>query len=298
MDNPPKVLALVGARGMLAQAVRKEACAAYQVRCLSRPEFDVTDESAMSTVLAAIRPRVIVNCAAYTKVDGCESDGDTAFRVNGEGPGKLARVARDCGATLVHISTDYVFSGNADSPYRETDGTGPRSVYGRSKLAGEQAVAASGLENHFILRTSWLYGPGGGNFVETMVRLGREREQLRVVADQVGSPTFTCDLARAVLALLDLEGLDRETPYGLYHFANGGSCSWHGFAEAILAEARAAGEPIRAQGVIPIGTADYPLPAPRPEYSVLCPDKYRRATGADVPHWRDSLAYYFQKERS
>ncbi|MGE4546017.1 MAG: dTDP-4-dehydrorhamnose reductase [Pedobacter sp.] len=298
MKHTPRILALVGARGMLAQTIQKGAPDGYEIRCLARPQFDVTDAGVVASVLGDMRPHVIVNCAAYTLVDGCESEADTAFRVNGEGPGNLATVARDLGATLVHISTDYVFPGDAHTASRETDVTGPRSVYGRSKLAGEEAIAASGLDNYFIIRTSWLYGPGGKNFVETMVRFGKEREELRVVADQVGSPTFTDDLARAIFNLLDLESNDGEPPYGLYHFSNEGTCSWHEFAEAILAEARAAGEPIMAKRVVPIGTADYPLPATRPAYSVLCKDKYRRATGADVPHWQDSLALYFKNERN
>ncbi len=297
MKHTPMILALVGARGMLAQAIKKTVSEAYDVRCLTRPEFDVTDSGLVAAILRKIKPHVIVNCAAYTNVDGCESEVDAAFRLNGEGPGNLATVARELGATLVHISTDYVFPGDVDKANRETDATGPLSVYGRSKLAGEKAIVASGLEKYFILRTSWLYGPGGKNFVETMVRLGKEREELRVVADQIGSPTFTGDLARAVFNLLDLERQGGEIPYGLYHFSNEGTCSWHGFAEAILAEARAAGEPIKATRVVPIGTADYPLPAPRPAYSVLCKDKYRHATGATVPHWRDSLTNYFKNER-
>lgn len=298
MQHKPRVLALVGARGMLAQAILKTAPDGYAIRCLARPQFDVTDAGVVAALLGDMRPHVIVNCAAYTQVDGCESEVETALRVNGEGPGNLATVARDLGATLVHISTDYVLPGDAHTASRETDATGPRSVYGRSKLAGEEAIVASGLDNYFIIRTSWLYGPGGKNFVETMVRFGKEREELRVVADQVGSPTFTGDLARAIFNLLDLEITHAETPYGLYHFSNEGTCSWHEFAEAILAEARAAGEPIMAKRVVPISTADYPLPATRPAYSVLCKDKYRCATGASVPHWQDSLAFYFRNERN
>ncbi len=298
MQHKPRILALVGARGMLAQAIQKEAPGGYAIRCLARPQFDVTDAGVVASVLGDLRPHVIVNCAAYTHVDGCESEAETALRVNGEGPGNLAKVARELGATLVHISTDYVFPGDEHTASRETDATGPRSVYGRSKLVGEEAIAASGLDNYYIIRTSWLYGPGGKNFVETMVRFGKEREELRVVADQVGSPTFTGDLARAIFNLLDLEITHEETPYGLYHFSNEGTCSWHEFAEAILAEARAVGEPIMAKRVVSIGTADYPLPATRPAYSVLCKDKYRRATGASVPHWQDSLALYFKNERN
>jgi len=298
MGLTPRVLALIGGRGMLAQAVQKAARDCYQIHTLSRPEIDITEVDAVYSVLGELRPKVIVNCAAYTNVDGCETDADTAFAVNGDGPKNLASVARKIGATLVHISTDYVFPGNGDTPYRESDATAPRSVYGRSKLAGEEGIVASGLEKYFIIRTSWLYGAGGKNFVETMVRLGKERDELRVVSDQIGSPTLTSDLADAIFNLLALERRGGIVPYGTYHFSNDGLCSWHGFAEAILAEAKASGEPIVAKRVLPIGTEDYPLPAPRPGYSVLSKDKYCRATGAKVPLWQESLAVYFKKERN
>jgi dTDP-4-dehydrorhamnose reductase len=290
-------LALIGANGMLARKVLELAPVRYAVHGFDLPEFDLADERLVRTALTVLRPAVIVNCAAYTNVDGCESEADTAFRVNGEGPGVLARVAREIGATLVHISTDYVFSGEGSRPYREEDAPAPRSVYGRSKLAGEEAIAASGLERYFIVRTSWLYGPGGKNFVETMVRLAQEREELRVVADQVGSPTYTGDLAAALFSLLALEERGIAVPYGRYHFADQGSCSWHGFAEAIVAQARVCGEELRVQRVTPITTADYPLPAPRPAYSVFDTERYRRATGKAIPPWRESLEHYFLYDR-
>lgn len=313
-------LALIGANGMLARKVRELAPADFAVHGFDLPQFDLTDPGLVGSALAVLQPVVIVNCAAYTNVDGCESDSLTAFRVNGEGPGVLAGAARDLGATLVHISTDYVFSGEGHTPLREEDPTGPRSVYGRSKLQGEAAIAASGLERYFILRTSWLYGPGGKNFVETMVRLAGERDELRVVADQVGSPTYTGDLAAAVFHLLGVaeeaerEGsmrrgkggtgprspspVPRHRPYGLYHFADAGQCSWHGFAEAILAQAREHGLPVRTRQVVPIATADYPLPAPRPAWSVLDTSRYRQVTGQAVPAWPESLARYFAYDRN
>ncbi len=291
-------LALIGAKGMLAQMVRQLAPVRYAVHGFDLPDFDLTDPALVRAALVPLQPRVIVNCAAFTQVDDCETHRDLAFRVNGEGPGVLAAVARELDATLVQISTDYVFPGDARRPYREADPTGPASVYGRSKLAGETAVAASGLERYFTVRTSWLYGPGGKNFVETMVRLARERQELRVVADQFGSPTYTGDLARAIFNLLELESSGRAGNYGLYHFSDEGVCSWHGFAEAILAEAGKAGEKIVAQRVVPIATSDYPLPAPRPAWSVLAKDKYRRLTGAEVPTWQASLAHYFRCDRS
>ena len=293
IKNPHRPLALIGAGGMLARKVRELAPVHFEVHGFDLPEFDLADERLVRTALSVLRPAVIVNCAAYTNVDGCEREAATAFRVNGEGPGVLAAVAREIGATLVHISTDYVFSGEASCPYREEDATGPRSVYGRSKLAGEEAITASGLERYFIVRTSWLYGPGGKNFVETMVRLAREREELRVVADQVGSPTYTGDLAAALFNLLALEGEGGTIPYGLYHFADQGSCSWHGFAAAIIAQARACGEELKVRQVTPIATADYPLPAPRPANSVLDTGSYRRVTGKAIPTWQESLEHYF-----
>jgi dTDP-4-dehydrorhamnose reductase len=283
---------------MLAQMIRRLAPPQYVVHGFDLPEFDLTEPAVVDAALTRVNPAVIINCAAFTQVDDCETQVDLAFKVNGEGPGFLAATARDLGATLVQVSTDYVFPGTNRVPYHEDDPTGPASVYGRSKLAGEAAVAVSGLERFFTVRTSWLYGPGGRNFVETMVRLGREREALRVVADQFGSPTYTGDLAQAIFNLLDLEDSAERGAYGLYHFSDDGVCSWHGFAEAILAEARKAGEPIIAQRVVPIATDDYPLPAPRPAWSVLAKDKYRRATGAGVPAWPESLAHYFRCDRS
>ena len=292
------ILALIGANGMLAAKVRELSPPGYAVHGFDLPEFDLTDARLVRTALEVLRPKVIVNCAAYTNVDGCESDSATANRVNGEGPGILAIVARELGATLVHISTDYVFSGDARRPYREDDTPAPRSAYGRSKLAGEAAVAASGLEQYFIIRTSWLYGPGGKNFVETMVRLAREREELRVVADQVGAPTYTADLAAALFHLLALEGQGGDVPYGIYHFADQGECSWHAFAEAIIAQARARGERLKVQRVTPITTAEYPLPAARPAYSVFDTNRYRQATGQRIPSWQESLEHYFRYDRS
>lgn len=291
-------LALIGSNGMLAQAVRKVTPPTWTLTGFDLPEFDLTDPVQVEGEMMRLQPDVIINCAAYTQVDQCETQEAMAMRVNGDGPGFLARVAKALNATLVHISTDYVFDGAKTEPYTEEDRPHPQSAYGRSKLAGEQAIIASGLEKYFIVRTSWLYGPGGKNFVETMVRLGREREELRVVADQIGCPTFAGDLAEAIFKLLALSGdatlVADCCPYGLYHFSNEGQCSWYEFAEAILAQARQVDEPIVARRVVPITTADYPLPAPRPAYSVFSKGKYQLMTGATVPAWQASLARYFK----
>ncbi len=292
-DHPK--LALIGASGMLAQAVRRAAPAGTEVVGLDLPAFDLTNRSAVLDTLGGLRPQNIVNCAAYTDVEGCEDHEELAHRVNGVGVGHLAEAARNLGATLVHLSTDYVFDGAGSEPYREEAPTGPRSAYGRSKLAGERALLASGLARYYLIRTSWLYGPGGKNFVETMLRLAAERPELRVVADQVGSPTYTFDLAAAIFTLLARPVTRHPSPaYGTYHFANSGATSWHGFAEAILAEARGAGLPVLPERVLPIASADYPQRAARPAYSVLATAKYRAATGAPPPPWREGLARYFQ----
>jgi len=293
MDLSGASIALIGAKGMLARKVIELAPAGATLHLLDLPDFDLTDAGQVLSQLRALDPAVIINCAAYTNVDGCESAVETAMQVNGEGPGHLARAAQALGATLVHISTDYVFDGGGSSPLREGDPTGPRSVYGRSKLRGEQAIQESGLARYLIVRTSWLYGPGGKNFVETMVRLAGERPELRVVADQVGSPTYTGDLARALYQLLASDAAS-----GIYHFANAGACSWCEFARQIIALARQHGAPVVTETVQAITTADYPLPAPRPHYSVFDTSKYQRVTGQTVPQWQASLADYFAHDRS
>lgn len=298
MNGSKRQIALVGERGMLAQKVRQLAPAQCVVHGLSRPDFDLTDAMGVREKLRALKPDVIVNCAAYTQVDACESNAGLAFRVNGEGPGNLARVAVELGATLVHMSTDYVFAGDASHPYKEDDEPAPESVYGRSKLCGEKAIIDSGLQRYFILRTSWLYGPGGRNFVETMLRLAAEHQELSVVADQVGTPTYSGDLARAIFYLLALEDGGGAIPYGIYHFSNEGSCSWYAFAETIVTLAKSLGLPVLARRVVPIASADFPLPAPRPAYSVLSKGKYRKITGAVVPEWRESLELYMRNDRS
>lgn len=290
---PIKVL-LVGAKGMLAQMVARCAPTEYQLVPFDLPEFDLTDVVLVERTLQAEMPAIVINCAAFTQVDACETEEALATRVNGDGPGILARAALNIDATLVHISTDYVFDGLAATPYSETDPTAPQSAYGRSKLLGEEAIRQSGLEKYFIVRTSWLYGPGGKNFVETILRLAAERDELRVVADQVGGPTFTGDLAQGLFNLLALDSpVSPPAPYGVYHFSNAGQCSWHDFACEILAIARERGLPTKAERIVAIRTEDYPLPARRPAYSVFNSKKYQRVTGASIPGWQVSLRTYF-----
>ena len=292
-----KRVALIGANGMLAHMVRSLAPKVWEISPFDLPDFDLTNRERVLRVLGEQRPEIILNCAAYTDVDGCETHEELATQVNGHGPGHLAEAARETGATLVHISTDYVFDGRKETPYIEDDSPNPLSAYGRSKLRGEEAIIASGLESYFIIRTSWLYGPAGKNFVETIVRLAGEREELRIIADQVGSPTYTRDLAQAIFKLLDLSHSASRVPraglYGIYHFSNTGVCSWYEFAREIVEQLRQQGGAVKVRDIRPIATEEYPLPAIRPQYSVFSKEKLVRATGLAIPEWRESLAHYF-----
>lgn len=291
MAFPAGRIALVGANGMLAQAVRRLIPADAVTVFFDLPDFDLTNREQVLSGLEEFGPELVLNCAAMTDVDGCESQEELAMRINGLGPGYLAEAALGCGARLVHVSTDYVFDGSKSEPWLEDDPTGPLSVYGRGKLAGELAIRDSGLEDWLIVRTSWLYGSGGKNFVETMLWLMSERRQLRVVDDQVGSPTYTRDLAEAMARLVTC-GVR-----GVFHFANSGQCSWHGFACAIAEEARSCGMALAIENIEPITTADYPLPAQRPAWSVLSTRKYQQETGACPPDWRSALRHYLKHGR-
>jgi dTDP-4-dehydrorhamnose reductase len=269
-------LLVTGAGGMLGQdVVRAARAAGHEPIALDRQGLDVTDRDLVDRAVAGAAPNAVVNCAAWTDVDGAEANPEGAAAVNEAGAAHIAAAAGAAGALLVHVSTDYVFDGRGRSPYTESDATGPLSTYGATKLAGEHAVAAAGVE-HTIVRSSWLFGAGGGNFVETMLRLGGERESVSVVTDQVGCPTFTGDLASALVALA---GSDQR---GILHVAAGGECSWNEFAGEIFVRA---GVDCRVEAA---ATADMARPAPRPAYSVL-----RSARGApELPHWRDGLAAY------
>ncbi len=246
-------------------------------------ELDVTDFAAVGSVVTMQKVDVIVNCAAYTAVDRAESEPEAALRINAVGPEVLARAARAYDASLVHISTDYVFDGRSEKSYREDDPTAPLGVYGHTKLEGEQAVLRSGC-NGVILRTSWLYSSFGNNFVKTMMRLGRERDELRVVADQWGSPTYAADLADFIMrkAVPALVGMPRRAE--VYHYSNQGETSWCGFAAKIM---ELAGIECR---VAPIPTSEYPTPAARPHYSLLDKSKIIRDFNITIPAWEESLA--------
>ncbi|MDQ3288606.1 MAG: dTDP-4-dehydrorhamnose reductase [Pseudomonadota bacterium] len=246
--------------------------------------LDLSDTDAIAPLLVRIRPDVVVNATAYTAVDRAESEPETAFRVNAEAPARIAAACAQGGATLIHLSTDYVFDGRGTQPYREDDPTCPLGVYGASKLAGEQAIVASGAD-HLILRTAWVYALHGQNFLRTMLRVGAERDELRVVADQVGSPTPAWLIADVIAAVLS-QGM-RES--GVRHLVASGQTSWHGFAEAIFAEAHARELIARVPRVLPITTAEYPTPAQRPACSVLDTQRLQRDYGISLPDWREAL---------
>lgn len=297
MIEASRKLLIIGGNGMLARAVAAQVPPGYDLHAVDLPEFDMTDSDQIDSIFDEIKPDIVVNCAAYTNVDSCETDQDLASQVNGTAVGYLASAARRVGTTLVHVSTDYVFDGLKDSPYKEDDPTGPQSVYGQTKLQGEEAILASGLDKYFIVRTSWLYGPKGNNFVETILRLASEREELRIIHDQVGSPTYTIDLAAAILTLIDVAASSQSSypsPYGIYHFSNSGQCSWYEFAVEIVANAKFAGLPLQVKNITPIRTEEYPLPAKRPAYSVFDKSKFINFTGAQPPQWQDSLKEYFK----
>lgn len=272
------MILVVGANGMLGRDLT--ALLGDRARGVDIDDIDITDLQSTERVLRTLHPSVVVNCAAYTDVDGCEANAEKAMQVNGEGVAHLAMATREIGARLVQISTDYVFDGAKGSPYLEDDPPHPLSVYGESKLAGEMNAAFN--PGHLIVRTQWLYGLHGRNFVETMLRLAEEKDELSVVDDQIGSPTWTVDLARAVVALIE-RGCS-----GVYHAANAEFCSWNGFARAIFEEAGL------KVAVRPMTTEELNRPARRPLYSTLDCGRLERDAGFRPQPWREALREYLK----
>jgi dTDP-4-dehydrorhamnose reductase len=285
--NPYKV-AVIGRSGQLAQALQTAASShAVAVFARGRPDLDVTDSHAVGSFLDETRPDVVINASAYTAVDKAEQECELAFRINAEAPLKLAELCRDRERPLVHISTDYVFDGTKHSAYVEDDAVAPLNVYGRSKVAGEDAVRGA-HSLHLILRTSWVYGAYGHNFMRTMLRLGAERDQVAVVTDQHGCPTHAPDLAAAILRIVPrLAGASGDAPWGTYHLAGNGDTTWHGFAAEIFHLAAARG--MRVPELRAITTADYPTPAVRPRNSCLDCDRFASTFGFRLPPWQSAL---------
>lgn len=248
-------------------------------------ELDIRDRVAVEKALQQIRPDVVINCAAYTDVDGCEADPAKAFAVNEDGARNVAEACSMTGTLLCHVSTDYVFDGCSDIPYTEDHIPNPLSVYGKSKLAGERQVQKA-APRHLIVRTSWLFGVYGNNFIETIIRLSETKDEIRVVNDQTGSPTYAEDLAVVMETLLMT-----PRPFGIYHVCNTGACTWHSLATEALA---LLGKKTR---VIPITSQELGRPAQRPRFSVMDTSKVRAATGINLRHWREALEAYFHKRK-
>lgn len=279
---------LTGTSGQVGAELAKLLPAHGDVVAMDRAALDLANPDAIAAAMRAVKPDLVVNAGAYTAVDLAERERDLAFAVNARAPQVFAEEARRAGALLVHYSTDYVFDGRATSPYEETSATGPLNVYGESKLAGEQAIAASGA-TALVLRTSWVYGLTGKNFLLTIRRLARERDEVRIVADQVGTPNWSRTLAAATARLVAMGTGALAERAGLYHFTSTGSTTWHGFARAIVGGAE---KPV----VTPIATSDYPTPARRPAYGVLATGKFERAFGFSLPAWQEALAACLREE--
>ena len=302
---------LIGSNGQVGAGLAVLLPPLGEVIALNRSQVDLSQPGQIRQTILQVRPHVIVNAAAYTAVDRAENDEATAFAVNAIAPGVMAETAKEIGAALVHYSTDYVFDGSKRTPYCEGDPPNPLNIYGRTKLAGELAIQASGVP-HLIFRTAWVYATGGKNFLLTVLRLATQQEELRIVRDQIGAPTWSYEIARATTAVLkglseyDSEAFSLERVSGTYHMTASGVTSWFGFAQAILDEISQAlpgiswpasatdGRPIMARRVVPITTAEYPTPARRPVYSVLSNSRLLSVFGMQLPDWRTQLRGAFR----
>ncbi len=282
-------IVVTGREGQVVQSLLEKAAQRpnLEVIALGRPELDLTKPETVHGAIAAIRPDLVVSAAAYTAVDLAEDESKLAFAVNATGAEAVAEAAKTCGVPLIHLSTDYVFAGDANESYAETDVTGPRSVYGSSKLEGERLVARANPQ-HIILRTAWVYSPFGRNFVKTMLKLAETRDALSVVSDQWGNPTSALDIADGIIQVADqLAAAPDFSAYGVYHLVGTGGTNWSGFARAIFDESAKLGGPTAS--VMDITTADYPTKAARPANSRLSTAKLKQTFGCDMPEWRTSL---------
>lgn len=280
---------MLGATGQLGHELPDALAELGQVIALDRAAADLAHPESLRNVVRRHSPQIVINAAAYTAVDKAEDEPDLAITVNAEGPRVLAEEAEKLGACMVHYSTDYVFDGRKESPYDENDMPNPLSLYGRSKLAGETAVAAA-CHRHLIFRTSWLFGVHGNNFLKTILRVAAERDTLRVVADQRGSPTFVGMVADVTTEVLgsQLDASHEDAGWGVYHLAAGGETTWYGYAQRIVEQARNMGVALKATGdsVVPITSNEYSAPAPRPANSRLDTAKLRSRFGVRLPDWR------------
>ena len=291
---------LTGADGQLGQELQRTLVPLGEIIGVGRQALDLTQPDRIRQIISEIKPDLIVNAAAYTAVDKAQTEPELAKSINAVAPTIMAEEQARHGGILIHVSTDYVFDGRKNSPYTEEDAPNPLSVYGQSKLAGEEGIqkTSQSLQSahqelrYIILRTAWVYGTyGKSNFVKTMLRLGAERDEIRVVADQVGTPTWACDIASSI-AILGQKVHEQGAPSpltGIYNFTSSGVASWYDFAIAIFEEAKQLGFELKVQHVVPITTSEYPTPATRPAYSVLAGQKITAALGSHPPHWRQGL---------
>ena len=284
-------LLVTGRNGQVGHALTSSLQGLGEIIALDRSQLDLSDPDALRMAVRELQPTVIINAAAYTAVDAAEADEAMAFRINAQAPRVLAEEAERMGAALIHYSTDYVFDGSKDGQWLEDDATAPLSAYGRSKLAGEQAITEV-AGTHLILRTSWVYGLYGKNFLMTMLRLAETRDELSIVDDQVGAPTWSHTIADATAAIIRDAGEPAQLANlsGIYHLCSGGHTSWFGFAQAIFADASVMKKP----QLHAITTAEYPTPAVRPKNSIMNTDKFRRTFG-DLPAWDEALRLCMQQ---
>ncbi|MCG8364626.1 MAG: dTDP-4-dehydrorhamnose reductase [Pseudanabaenales cyanobacterium] len=287
-----KRILLTGMTGQLGQELQQALAPLGEVIGVDRKTMDLAQPAMIRQVIVDVKPDLIVNASAYTAVDRAETEIELANSINNTAPTIMAEETQRLGGFLIHVSTDYIFDGQKNTPYHEEDPPNPINAYGQSKLLGEEGIQKT-CERHLILRTAWIYGAKGkGNFVKTILKLGAEREELRVVVDQVGASSWARDIAGAIAQLgrqITLEQAQKFPLKGIYHFTNSGVASWYDFAVAILEEAKQLGFPLKVQRVAPITTPEYPTPAKRPAYSVLSTKKISAVLGTYPPHWRKSL---------
>ncbi|WP_417539327.1 dTDP-4-dehydrorhamnose reductase [Marinobacter sp.] len=279
---------ITGARGQVGCELMRRVPQGFDVVGMGSTELDIAVADQVKAVVSDVRPQLIINAAAYTAVDKAESDAERAWAVNRDGVDNLAKAAEELAIPLLHISTDYVFSGKANEPYRESDATYPSGVYGASKLGGEEALVAN-CRQHLILRTSWVFGAHGNNFVKTMLRLGRERDTLSVVADQHGCPTSAASIADALWSLARQYQKSEALQWGVYHFSGDPACTWYQFAEEIFRQAPEMGMLVKVPKLKPIPTTEYPTPAKRPLWSVLGCNRLYDVFGIAQVDWRVEL---------
>jgi dTDP-4-dehydrorhamnose reductase len=284
---------ITGADGQLGWELQRTGPDGWQIIALPRTELDITDSKAVASVFARLRPDLVINAAAYTGVDTAESEKDKAHGVNASGAAHIARAAEESGASLIHLSTDFVFDGTKSQPYLPGEKPNPVSVYGMSKLLGEQAVMAATGNKALILRTGWVYSSHGSNFVKTMLQLMREKEEISVVADQVGTPTWARGIAEVIYRFADKPGI-----HGIYHWTDAGVAGWYDFAVAIQEEAYRLGILPSLIPIIPIRTEEYPTAAKRPPYSVLDKTATWKILGCPASHWRKSLRLMLKEFKS